>query len=204
MALAHNNPLLTHVHGRLGKFMVIKSYSYGTVISAYPNMSKVKPSKKQLAEKDRFANAVHYAKGIMADPKKKAAMKARLPKGKSVYHAAIAEYMRREVPLNTSKNTAPNRRLSMISVVVIVLCALTGRAEGVRRNASQLPVASYWVASYRLAGFPGGRVSRLQDWNDQFSMGRSADGENVQMNKCADVQIETINLRPSTCGLTAT
>jgi hypothetical protein len=182
MALAHNNPLLTHVHGRLGKFMVIKSYSYGTVISAYPNMSKVKPSKKQRAEKHRFANAVHYAKGVMADPKKKAAMKARLPKGKSIYHAAIAEFMRREVATSVNNGNATNRRLSMISVILLMLFSLTARAEsfivsGIAHSAAEvrsvgpLPVSQVArllvgpLPACQVAGFPVGQlqVTGLQD-----------------------------------------
>jgi hypothetical protein len=37
---------------------------------------------------------VQYAKSIIADPKKKAALKAKLPRGKSVYHAAIKKYLK--------------------------------------------------------------------------------------------------------------
>lgn len=95
MAISTNNPLLKHAHGRLGKFVVFKTYAYGTVISNYPDMSNVKPSKKQLAEKSRFGDAVRYAKAILADPEKKAAYQATLEPGKSVYHAAIREFMNR-------------------------------------------------------------------------------------------------------------
>ena len=88
------NPLLKNASGKIGKSIVLKNYSYGTVISAYPDMSKVKPSKKQRQAKNRFAEAVQYAKSILANPKKKAALKAKLPRGKSVYHAAIKKYLK--------------------------------------------------------------------------------------------------------------
>jgi hypothetical protein len=94
MAISRNNPLLKNVHGKLGKTMVFKTYSYGTVMANYPDMSKVKPSKKQLKEKSRFGDAVRYAQAIRANPKKSAAMKATLPPGRSVYHAAISEFMK--------------------------------------------------------------------------------------------------------------
>lgn len=96
MALSSNNPLLKNARGKLGKFVVFKTYAYGTVISNYPDMSKVKPSKKQLAEKKRFGDAVRYAKDVLADPEKKAALQAKLSPGKSVYHAAIREFMKGE------------------------------------------------------------------------------------------------------------
>jgi hypothetical protein len=93
MAISRNNPLLKNIRGRIGKDLVLKVYSYGTVISSYPDMSRVKPSKKQLAAKHRFGDAVRYAQAVMADPGKKDAWQARLPEGKSVYYAAIAEFM---------------------------------------------------------------------------------------------------------------
>jgi hypothetical protein len=42
-----NNPLLQGVSGKIGGQLVIKQYSYGTVISAMPDMSKVKKSMLQ-------------------------------------------------------------------------------------------------------------------------------------------------------------
>lgn len=96
MAISTNNPLLKNVHGKLGKFVVFKTYSYGTVLSNYPDMSNVKPSEKQLREKGRFGNAVRYAKAVLADPEKKAALQATLSPGRSVYHAAIAAFMKKE------------------------------------------------------------------------------------------------------------
>jgi hypothetical protein len=96
MARVKNNPLLKNVSGKLGNHVVYKNYSFGTVMSMYPDMSKVIPTEKQLREKGRFGNAVRYAKRILADPEKKAAYQLKLKKGGSVYHAAIAEYMKME------------------------------------------------------------------------------------------------------------
>jgi hypothetical protein len=95
MALS-NNPLLKHARGKLGKVIVFKSYSYGTVISNYPDMSKVKSSEKQLQQKSRFRNAVRYAKAVLADEKKKAEFKAKVPVGRSVFHAAIKEFLKQD------------------------------------------------------------------------------------------------------------
>jgi hypothetical protein len=95
MAISRNNPLLKNVHGKLGKTVVFKTYWYGTVISNYPDMSKVKPSKNQIKEKDRFRDAVRYAQSVNNNPELKAKIKATLHPGRSVYHACISEYMGR-------------------------------------------------------------------------------------------------------------
>ncbi len=89
------NPLLQGVRGKIGDQLVIKQYSYGTVISAMPDMSKVKKSRLQEIEQQKFAKAVVYAKDISRNPVKKAAYAKKLKKGKSVYHAAIQEYYRK-------------------------------------------------------------------------------------------------------------
>ncbi len=79
--------------GAIGKTVVVKQYANKTVITAYPDMSKVISSPKQKAWKSVFTEAVAYARGINNDPVQKAAYAARLSDGKSVYHAALAEYL---------------------------------------------------------------------------------------------------------------
>ena len=44
MTRTNNNSLLKGVSGWIGKGLVIRKYSYGTVISAMSNMSRVKSS----------------------------------------------------------------------------------------------------------------------------------------------------------------
>lgn len=84
------------VSGKIGDQLVIKQYSYGTVISAMPDMSRVKPSRKQKLEQQKFAEAVAYAKSISRNPVKKAAYSRKLKKGQSVYHAAIQEFYKKD------------------------------------------------------------------------------------------------------------
>jgi hypothetical protein len=91
MATAENI-FLKNVRGTIGRQMVIKTYSWGTVITKYPNMSKVKPSKAQKQQRKSFGEAVVYAKALMADPERAEALKKKLEKGKSVYRAAIREF----------------------------------------------------------------------------------------------------------------
>ena len=93
MAKAHNSILLHRVRGQIGKQIVIKHYGQKTVITAYPDMSGVKPSKLQKIKRKDFASAVAYARSIINDPVQKAAYAKRLKKGQRVYNFAIKEYL---------------------------------------------------------------------------------------------------------------
>ncbi len=88
-----SNVLLQNSSGQLGKTIVMKHYSYGTVLSTYPNMSNVQFNPKQKAEQSRFSKAVAYAQGVLKDPAQKAAFEATLKKGQTVYNAAIKAYL---------------------------------------------------------------------------------------------------------------
>jgi molybdenum cofactor biosynthesis enzyme len=102
MASVYNNILLEGASGALGKQIVIKNYNGKTVITAYPDMSRVKPSKHQKTRRNIFKEAVAYAQAINNDLSRKVVYKKKLKKGQSVYHAAIAEFM--------SKHTASAKK----------------------------------------------------------------------------------------------
>jgi hypothetical protein len=91
--VARNSPFLKGVSGKLDG-RIIKQMPYGPVITKVPDMSNVKPTKLQKEKRDRFKEAVAYAQLIKADPVKNAAFKKKLKKGRSVYNAAIAEYLK--------------------------------------------------------------------------------------------------------------
>ncbi len=88
-----DNPLLKNTSGKIGETIVVKQYSYGTVISAVPDMSRVKKSKLQKLKQNWFKDAVVYAQTILRDPKKKAAYAKKVKEGKTIYHTAIQEYL---------------------------------------------------------------------------------------------------------------
>ena len=75
--------------------MVVKQYPGDrTIITSYPDMSRVKPSEAQLIAKSNFARAVAHAKETTGDPEKKSVADVRLAKRRgTLYHALIAEYM---------------------------------------------------------------------------------------------------------------
>ena len=93
MAQSNSSVLLRHVSGRIGKQIVVKQYGNKTVITAYPDMSNVKPSKLQKQKRKKFAAAIEYARSIIHDPLKKAAYAKKLKKAARVYNAAIKEYL---------------------------------------------------------------------------------------------------------------
>lgn len=77
--------------------IVIKQYGDKTVISKYPDMSNVVPSDSQLGKRSRFAEAVAYAKTINSNPILRIDYVKRYGDSKSVYQAALKEYLNREV-----------------------------------------------------------------------------------------------------------
>ena len=91
--LSKSNILLSSASGKIGD-IVIKQYKYGTVITKLPDMSKVKPTRAQKKKRNKFADAVAYAKTVIADPKLKAKMKKKAKKGSTVYHTAIKAFMK--------------------------------------------------------------------------------------------------------------
>ena len=93
MAKTLNSILLYQVSGQIGKQIVVKHYAQKTMITAYPDMSRVKPSKLQKTKRKDFAAAVAYARAIISDPVRKAAYAKRIKKGERVYNFAIKEYL---------------------------------------------------------------------------------------------------------------
>lgn len=93
MSVLNKKHLEEHFSGAIGKTIVVKQYANKAVITAYPDMSKVVSTAKQQAWKSVFKEAVAYAQIILNDAEQKAAYAAKLPAKKSVYHAALSEYL---------------------------------------------------------------------------------------------------------------
>ena len=94
MVSAKNNQLLNNIQGNIGNQLVIKQYAYGTVVSKFPDMEHIKPSKKQKVERSKFRDAVAYAKSIIYNPEKKAAYQKKINPGQTVYNFALKEYLK--------------------------------------------------------------------------------------------------------------
>ena len=91
-----NNPLLQGTSGSIGKALVVKTTKTGTFSTKHPDMSAVIPSKNQTKGRQRFAEAVKFAKSVMNDPEKKA--KYNVKRGSTLYHTVIKEYLHRFNP----------------------------------------------------------------------------------------------------------
>jgi hypothetical protein len=96
MAQSNISVILHGMRGAIGKQIVVKQYGNKTVITAYPDMSNVKPSKLQKLKRKKFAAAIAYAQSIINDPLKKAAYAKKLKRGARVYNAAIKEYLAKQ------------------------------------------------------------------------------------------------------------
>ncbi len=93
MAQSSNSLLLHQLRGAIGKQIVVKKYGKKTVVTKFPDMTGIKPSKSQKKQRSKFKEAVRYAQAINNDPVQKAAYKKKVKKGQTVYHAAVREYM---------------------------------------------------------------------------------------------------------------
>jgi hypothetical protein len=93
MARVRESLLLNQASGRIGN-VILKNYSYGTVISKRPDRSKVKLSKRQKAANELFKKAVKYAQAGLKNPRQYKQFARDLAKGKSFYHVALSHYLK--------------------------------------------------------------------------------------------------------------
>jgi hypothetical protein len=94
MAISENI-ILDNVRGHIGKQIVVKKYGKKTVITKYPDMSNLKPSKLQKVKRSKFAEAVAYAQNILRTPALKAQYAKKVKRRQTVYNYAIKEFMKR-------------------------------------------------------------------------------------------------------------
>lgn len=76
--------------------IVIKKYGDKTVVSKYPDMSNIIPSNSQKEKRNRFAEAVSYAKTINGSSILRNDFIKRVGEVKSVYQSALKEFLQRE------------------------------------------------------------------------------------------------------------
>jgi hypothetical protein len=85
--------------GQIEKTVVVKQYADGrTVLTAFPNMSKVVLSAKQKAFRVRFKEAQQYAVQYLSIPENKAAYKAMCKPGQRPHNLLIGELLKKEKP----------------------------------------------------------------------------------------------------------
>ena len=95
MARVNGNIILEKHSGAIGKQLVYRQFNGKTVVSKYPDRSKVIYTPEQLQYRKIFAIASKYASDIVKDPVKKRAYK--VEPGASVYHTALKDFMNAHV-----------------------------------------------------------------------------------------------------------
>ena len=95
MARASKSAILSSLRGLLGD-VVIRKTRNGVVISKRPVRRKQKLSKAQRQSCNRFTEAVAHAKNVLAKFKSENPGVHTVKKGKSVYHTAVTEYLRKK------------------------------------------------------------------------------------------------------------
>ena len=83
---------LRELRGKMGDWTYRRMYGKQTIMKT-PDMSNVKWSKAQKANRERFAEAIHYARQAMADPKVRAQYEKRGKKsGRQPFRVAVSDY----------------------------------------------------------------------------------------------------------------
>ena len=86
------NPTVDKYRGKIGGLTYRVMYGKQTVMKT-PDMSKVKWSKAQKANRARFAEAIHYARQAMTDPKVRAHYEKLGKKaGRQPFRVAVSDF----------------------------------------------------------------------------------------------------------------
>ncbi|NJK85253.1 MAG: hypothetical protein HC906_04085 [Bacteroidales bacterium] len=93
MARLKRNIITSGISGSIGKQIVFKQYGDITIISAYPDMSRVKPSESQKNERKKFGSAMAYAKRILKDPSIKAAYAEKTKGLQKIHNIAVSDFI---------------------------------------------------------------------------------------------------------------
>ena len=95
MAKVKLNPLIVQVSGTMGNFVFKKSRRGEAIVASCPRKSKTEPSEAQKAHRERFKQAVAYARAALADPAVRTHYEERAAKeGKGAFAAAQSDYFK--------------------------------------------------------------------------------------------------------------
>ena len=95
MAKVKLNSMLKEVHGRVGDIVFRQSHTGEMSITKLPDMSNVEWSEAQKAHRQRFKQAVAYAKAAMAEPKvRRKYEKQAAKKNKRPFDLAVSDYFK--------------------------------------------------------------------------------------------------------------
>ena len=93
MAKVELDPPFKRIKGKIGKLSYRWMHGQQTVMKT-PDMSKVKWSEAQKANRQRFAEAIHYARQAMADPQASAQYEKLGEKaGRQPFRVAVSDFL---------------------------------------------------------------------------------------------------------------
>ena len=96
MAKAKLNPIVLELYGKVGDMVFRRTRNGGVSLIRKADMSKVKWSPAQAANRQRFREAVAYAKQVLADPEVRAAYEETGAKqGMRALEVAVSEYLKK-------------------------------------------------------------------------------------------------------------
>jgi hypothetical protein len=119
MGKLNDNVLVHGLRGKVGDLLVFRIVKGQTIVGKKPSTANRTYSQKQLDQREHFQEGVIYGKAVMVTPELKAMYETSIPEGKSVYHVALADFLRapkiREV--DVSKYTGEAGSLIRMRVV---------------------------------------------------------------------------------------
>lgn len=86
--------VLKNIHGAIGKKLVVKHYGKKVVMSAYPDMSAIKPSIAQLQRRNLFKAANEYARRVYQNSSLREEWMKKTGERARLYGRIVGEYMK--------------------------------------------------------------------------------------------------------------
>jgi hypothetical protein len=91
------NPLVEEIHGTMYDVVFKRSPKGNMIVTKRPDMSKVKWSRAQTEQRQRFTKASAYAKAALADSELRAVYEERAAiENKRAYYVALSDYFQGE------------------------------------------------------------------------------------------------------------
>lgn len=92
MAKSEDNVLVAGLRGSVGQHMVFRNLAGKTVVSKRRKINPdYVPTEEQVAVRERFSDAILYAKAAISDPQTKAEYKAAAKPGQSAFNVALLD-----------------------------------------------------------------------------------------------------------------
>ena len=116
MAIVIDNIYTKGISGRVGDSLLYKHYGNKTVVTAFPRLSTLAPSARQLAQRKKFALAVLKTRQWLPQKAQKQFLQGLKNKWNSLsaYHAGIRYHM--TLPAETATHTTGSQALTQMPV----------------------------------------------------------------------------------------